>query len=469
MLTGSKFESHFRGSGQMVDLKDSTITGVTIQTTSTQLHSITPSHIVSTFDRDILEATTSTTELFAECSPVDCVRVETRNSRSLVMSVDSKLLVSAPEPGELVEVAPLEAVGMLVPISMGNSFVSNEYSRDLGWLYGVMVADGWISKNTLGYSKDDGLKRVRFEELAAKLLSPEFRSYEYHDDGESEDKFAPSTKVHLNGSKLVQEVEEIYHPDERFRKKGLRGALFKMIPPTLLMNSSQECLWGLLSGLIDGDSSLVWNMATGKPRFYLRFNTSSPYLRDDIVFLLRKLGMRSSVTTTPARNRSQESYVVIPSVVDFRKAVQHVQCVGSEENQVLSEFSAEYHGRPDHDHLDVIPCPSAIAMQLRLAVGTKNSNLYSTVSKSVQSGRITRDAIIARLPNDVLERSEAARKLHRVASNPKLLWDEVVSVTRIDKQTLYKIQVAGGLPLVLWDGLIVPSYLPEVDTPAQPN
>ncbi len=471
MITSSKLELYFEGSGHLVNLEDSSLDPVTIQTTTTGTTlSTTPSFVVATFEVDNLGATTSTTQLISKGAPDECVRVETRNGRSLVVGPKSRLLVSDPESGRLVQVTPEEAVGMLVPIYMGNPFTPTQFNSDLAWWYAVLVADGWLSGNAVGYSKDDDLKRERFAALAASHLTPEFSCKEYHDTGESEGKFAPSTKIHLNGAKLVKMVESIYHPDIEQSDGSLRGALFKMLPRNLLMNGSEECLWGLLSGLIDGDSSLGWNLAKENPRFFLRFNTSSPYLRDDIVLLLRKLKIRSSVTTTPARGRSQESYVVLPSIVDVREAVKHIRCVGEEENDRLSEFSATYQGRPNHDNLDVIPYPRSTGTQIQKDVGSKKDpNLYSTVVKAGKSGRITRETIINRLPANVLAGSVAAEELLRVASNSNLLWDEIVSVTPANKQPLYKVQVTNGLPLILWDGWVVPSDAPVTENQGTPK
>ena len=149
--------------------------------------------------------------------------------------------------------------------------------------------------------------------------------------------------------------------------------------------------------------------------------------------------------------------------------MQHIRCVGEEENRRLSEFSEEYSRRAVHDQIDLIPFPKSIAQEIRIAVGSANANLYSTVAKAADLKRITRDAVIARIPTEILRRTASARSLYRLASNPKLLWDEVVSVTPAPQQVLCNIEVDNGLPLVLWDGWIVPSYLPKVDFPAQLN
>jgi len=72
--------------------------------------------------------------------------------------------------------------------------------------------------------------------------------------------------------------------------------------------------------------------------------------------------------------------------------------------------------------------------------------------------QITRDAVVSRIPTEILRSTDSARSLYRLASNPKLLWDEVVSVTPAPRQVLYNIEVDNELPMVLWDGWIVPSY-----------
>lgn len=297
MYTSTSIESSRNGFGNLVRLEDTPGDRSGIQTTASGALFPTPdNNLVATFDNANLAATTSLTTTVFESQPYDCVVVKTRSGRELLVGADSPLLVPHSDSGQLIQVRSTEATGRLVPIWMGSPFIHNGFNFELGWWYAVLAADGWVSRGTVGYSKDDGKKRRRFEEIAAAQISSNFTCREYHDDGTAEAKFAASTKIHLNGQELPTLIESVYHPDLSLSGGTLRAALFKMLPRKLLYNGSQECLWGLLSGLLDGDSSLGWNEFRDTPRFYAKLNTSSPYLKDDLVFLLQKLGIRCSVT-----------------------------------------------------------------------------------------------------------------------------------------------------------------------------
>lgn len=470
MYSGTKIESVLDGFNNLVALEEITNFENVIKSTRFGIDFTTPvGNKVPTFYESELITTTSGTGSALASKASDCFVVTTRSRRTLVVGADSRLLVSDAVSGGLVAVSPSNALGELVPVWLGNTMPAHHFSFDLGWWYAVLVADGWIGRNVVGYSKNDRAKRERFVEIARSQFTLDFSLKEHCDAGDSEAKYAASTKVYLNGSELPELIEQIHHDDFALNEDGKRGALFKMLPRNLLLNSSNECLWGILSGLLDGDSSLGWNYCKETRRFYCKLNTSSPYLKDDIVFLLRKLGIRCSVTDVPAKGNSHASYVICISIVSLRSAVQHIRCVGDEENRRLSEFSEEYTRRAVHDQIDLIPFPGSIAQEIRTAVGTANANLYSTVAKAADLKRITREAVIARIPVEILRRTASTRSLYQLASNPKLLWDEVVSVTPAPQQVLYNVEVDNGLPLVLWDGWIVPSYLPEVDIPAQLN
>ena len=459
MYACTKIESVLHGFNNLVALEEITNNQNVIKSTCLGTNFTTPDgNQVPTFYESELITTTSSTGSALASKASDCFVVTTRSRRTLVVGADSRLLVSDVVNGGLVEVSPSNSLGKLVPVWLGNTMPAHHFDFSHGWWYAVLVADGWIGRNVVGYSKNDRSKRERFVEIARSHFTLNFSLKEYYDAGESEAKYAPSTKIHLHGVELPMLIEQIHHDDFALNEDGKRGALFKMLPRNLLLNGSNECLWGLLSGLIDGDSSLGWNDHNVTRRFYCKLNTSSPYLKDDIVFLLRKLGIRCSVTDVPAKGNSQASYVICISVVSLRSAVQHIRCVGDEENRRLSEFSDEYQGRAVRDQIDLIPFSRSVAQVIRSAVGSANRNLYATVAKAARLEQITRDAVVSRIPTEILRSTDSARSLYRLASNPKLLWDEVVSVTPAPRQVLYNIEVDNELPMVLWDGWIVPSY-----------
>ncbi len=86
------------------------------------------------------------------------------------------------------------------------------------------------------------------------------------------------------------------------RQLGLAGARSgtKFVPESYLLNSS-EVRVAVLQGLLDTDGGPV-SQARGSCR--IQYTTTSPRLRDDVVFLVRSLGGVAYARTRPARGRA---------------------------------------------------------------------------------------------------------------------------------------------------------------------
>ena len=219
-----------------------------------------------------------------------CHTVEvTVASRSVIVSDNESLAVFDPITGYMIKVKPLIEEKRMIPyLKKDPQPFGTEYNRDLGWLIGSFLSDGWLSRNCVGYSKLEDIKRDAFEAIAREQLTPNFLRKDYK-DAPREGKLGKSAKIHCMGEDLYNAFKKMDLSDEA-PEEG-RQALTKRITPYILNNSTEECLWGILSGLMDGDGSIAKNTTLDKPRFGCRFSTSSKGLRDSLCKLLYRLGI----------------------------------------------------------------------------------------------------------------------------------------------------------------------------------
>ena len=242
-----------------------------------------------------------------------CAVAITVRKRTIEVANTAGLAVFDSATGRLVSRSVSECVGRLLPSIRQVPIRGKHFCRDLGWWYGVLVADGWLEPSMVGYAKNNPEKRAEFVRIARELISNDFTLNEYFDDGSSPGKFGASVKLHLYGPSLRQKIFDPYCP----RGDG-RGALYKRLPAVLFSQASRECLLGIFAGLLEGDSTLTWSHSKKRPQAVCCSHTSSVCLVRDLQQLGGLLGIRTTLTTTPARGRSQESYTLgwsLPDVV----------------------------------------------------------------------------------------------------------------------------------------------------------
>ncbi len=275
----------------------------------------------------------------------------------------------------------------LTPFHRRIPIPGGEYDWEIGWWYGALISDGWITNKMIGYAKLDSDKRAAFVDIVRRKFSSDITVREYSEDGSGDNKLGESTKVHISGgSELAQSVFCCNREPCNEEEAAKRGALRKIIPREILQGGSRDCLLGLLAGLLEGDGTLTWNRNTKNPRPVIRFSTSSPYLVEDIKVLGRYFGVRVTVTTIKPRNRSNTAYGVCFSIPDMQKLGTEMRFMTDKANDFWSKFI----GRPEaKDHLDVVPVSYAEA-SLLMTLHPTNSRLYGNAAEARSAGRTTR-------------------------------------------------------------------------------
>lgn len=387
---------------------------------------------------------------------VQCVKVKTQ-SKEVTVSDNESLAVFDHEAGTIRKVAPKGMEEAWVPVNRTYPALSEEEyditNTDMGWLLGAMISDGWVSDKYVGYAKKSESMRKRVESLCRQYITPNFLCKTYADDGTLEKKYGASVKIHMWGEELHQWFADV----DMYAGKpvaGERACLYKQISPLFIDRGSRQFLLSLLAGFTDGDGSLSKNTSMKNPRYGMRLSTSSPYLRDTYRLLLHRLGIRSSVTTSPPRNSSREAYVVMPSTIDMYKHLADLRPYLHEPRNIqLVEEWLEHPPGTKHAK-DTIPVTQKEVIQLREFFKALNSNskAYARCMKhkypSVGYGALEFLA------------EEGTEEMQRFASNilrrgEEVYWERIKTVEDAGVYDVFDLLVEGTKVFAVNGGLII--------------
>ena len=387
----------------------------------------------------------------------DCDTVKVKlGARELIVSTNESMAVFDHATGLLTKVAPDKAAKAMVPVFKQHPAPYGTYgTRDLGWMLGAYISDGWTAASTIGYAKLEEAKRNEFVRIVRSLHENfTVKTYSENTNGHSDAyKLGNSVKVHLNSSTLVAWFSQFdcINPAAMEDKTGKRTALFKQVPSYLIDYGSEEFLWGLFSGLLDGDGCVVKNIHTGRPRWGIRFNTSSPYLKDDICQLCYRLGLRYSVTTTDPRGFSNEAYTIIPSTIDMYKNLDKLTCIGEREAGLIAEWKK---CKPSMDNYDILPISETEYKALKLFITQhSDSGLYSAIMRTYRdAGCRANRALLMRHVEDI---KEYAPSLYERMMATNTIWETVSSVEPAGKRQVFDFEVEGTKVFAINNGVVI--------------
>lgn len=386
----------------------------------------------------------------------DCDTVKVKvGSREMIISTNESMAVFDHETGKLTKVAPDKAYKAMIPVFKKQPAPFGTYGdRDLGWMLGAFISDGWRGQRTIGYAKLEEAKRDEFVRIVrANHENFTVKTYAENTNGQSDAyKLGNSVKIHLNSETLVEWFDQWNFINEAVKdnEDGKRTALFKQVPRYLIDYGSEDFLWGLFTGLLDGDGTVVKNTHTGKPRWSIRFSTSSPYLRDDICQLCYRLGLRFSVTTTPPRGFSNEAYVVVPSTLDMFDHLDKLSCVGAREKELILEWMSCTKSTDMHD---IIPISKEEFAILKTFINNKtDAGMYSALMNTKNTGcRVCRYKLLQHAD----EIKEAAPSLYERAMATNTIWETVSSVEPAGKRQVFDFEVEGTKVFAINNGVVI--------------
>lgn len=380
----------------------------------------------------------------------DCATVDvTVGGRHIIVSNNESMAAFDATSGCLEKVAPTEVGNRLVPVLRKSPVPFGTYGdRDLGWLLGAVLSDGWISNNIVGYCKQEQSKRDEFVRISRKFHE-NFTLHTYTQEGTGDKKkLGNSVKVHLSSATFANWLREFNLVADN--SGTTRAALNKQLEQRFIDAGSEEFLFGVLSGLLDGDGSIVKNTSKTKARFSFRFATSSSLLRDSVCNLAYRLGIRYSVTTVPPRGFSGEAYIVLLSVVDMYNSVDKLSCIGSSETSMLADLR---NTPPAPDKLDQIPLSTAEVDFLKpISRAHNDKSLYTALTGSRKLVPSCARYILEPYA-EILE--EALPVLARRIKTVDTIWCPVDSIEDAGKRSVYDIMVDEAKVYAINNGVII--------------
>lgn len=384
----------------------------------------------------------------------------TANTHEIIVSDNESLAVFDEETGNLKKVAPADAKGKLIPSLRCDPKTCGDYGNtELGWLHGMFISDGWtdICHNVTGIAKMEDIKRDKFVRICQEQLDANLhiKEYRYENVKSSDKKLGDSCKYHIQSELTSAHFTDLkfydYDKELNIVTTYDKSALHKTIPFKCLHTGSEEYLWGLLSGLLDGDGSITCNTTYANPRYGAHVSTSSPSLRDALKMLGYKLGIRVSVTVIPPRGLSNEAYTVTFSTVDLQKNLDKLTCVGAHETSVLAGWKQAPINMDRNDFVPVTHNEKKVLCSAFLAIGDKAT--YTSLRKGYAC-RETFLKALKSLPEDVQNMPEFISAYKR-ARNPYTLWVQVKDVEQLDKREVFDLEVEDTKVFVVNQGLVV--------------
>lgn len=391
--------------------------------------------------------------------PVSAVTVEenchtvelTLGSRKIIVSDNESLAAFDSKAGTLIKVSPAEIGDRMVPVLKKQQLPYGPFgTRDLGWMFGAFISDGWVTHNMVGYAKVEANKRAEFVRIM-RAYHENFTCNEYADRPQAgKNKLGASVKLHLCSKSLADWMRNWQLVNEEWSEVA-RAALRKQINSKMIQYGSEDFLWGLFSGLLDGDGSISKNTTMEKPRFTARFSTSSKQLADDICALCYRLGLRYSMTVVPPRGFSNTAYIIIPSSIDLHANLDKLTCIGEREIQLISEWKQQASYKDTKDMIPLSVKEAEVLIKLanaRKDVGV-SSGIYKTRKKAcIYGGRIG----LMRYCDDI---KEMFPELYARIKNENTIWQTVTAVEDAGKRQVFDLMVEGTKVFAINNGVII--------------
>ena len=184
---------------------------------------------------------------------------------------------------------------------------------DLGYLFGVIIGDGWVNNGEKSIlSKGTAIMLATTHDTIANKVSEILKSYGH------EGKLYTHTEDHEFDKGVYKHSKRTWNfkPVANLLRKYIgHGAINKQLP-SFWVNTSAGFRWGLYSGLIDTDGTVVISALGSKA---ISYSTISQKLAYEISGLIHSLGMSSSVTVSQRKTGTIE-YSIRSTLGTFKRA-----------------------------------------------------------------------------------------------------------------------------------------------------
>ena len=207
---------------------------------------------------------------------------------------------------------------------------------DLGYLFGVMIGDGWVNNGERSIlSKGTAIMLATTHDTIANKVSEILKSYGH------EGKLYTHTEDHEFDKGVYKHSKRTWNfkPVANLLRKYIgHGAMNKQLP-SFWVNTSSGFRWGLYSGLIDTDGTVTISALGHKA---ISYSTTSQKLAYEISGLIHSLGMSSSVTASQRKTGTIE-YSIRSTLGTFKRAKGKLKLLNENKAKNLDAI---------HNHLD---------------------------------------------------------------------------------------------------------------------
>lgn len=360
------------------------------------------------------------------------------------VSVNESVAVFDHETGDIKRVTPEEAYKYRIPIyKKDTKDFGTQGTFDDGWFLGSIISDGYLTDQYFGYCKIAEEKRERI----VTYLSSKIDDIYYKDRlfKKCENKLADSKAI-ISTDKRVRD----YIASFDMYATNTHDALSKRVSDKFISYTTEEFLFGVICGMIDGDGSISFKTLRDNISlsFDFRINTSSIYLVESIKKILYKLGIKYSVSITEPRSWSKTAYTIILSFVDVYDKLSSFKFYGERESKLLDILKTT--NRCPIDNHDIIPISKDEAIILRnIAIKHDDSGLYSAVVPSSRLCPLRRN--ILKYINEL----DSNSSLYKRAMNTNIYWGRVREIQYNGKQEVFDFLIPTTKVFVINDGIVV--------------
>ena len=279
---------------------------------------------------------------------LEMINVKTSRGNTLLISNDHSLVTTKDDlgytraPAKIGMSVPRLANGLTpyinkdkVKYNIDISGVKFNLNNDLGYLFGVIIGDGWVN---FGNSERTAIILSTIHDSIRDKITSILTDYGYN--GNPYDKDNPHT---YDGSNCFSRKTTWYFkPIAELLRNNIGHGAFNKKLPDWWVNCSDKFKWGLLSGLIDTDGTIVKRLdKTNHVKQNINYFTTSERLANDIVALANSLGLIAGIcisTHTRSKDSKTIEYIVMFNSTSYFKMQEKLNLLNPEKRNKLNSL-----------------------------------------------------------------------------------------------------------------------------------
>jgi hypothetical protein len=279
---------------------------------------------------------------------LEMINVKTSRGNTLLISNDHSLVTTKDDldytraPAKIGMSVPRLANGLTpyinrdkVKYNIDISGIKFNLNNDLGYLFGVIIGDGWVN---FGNSERTAIMLTTIHNTIRDKVTSILTDYGYN--GNPYNKDNPHTYDGFNC--FSRKTTWYFKPIAELLRNNIGHGAFNKKLPDWWVNCSDKFKWGLLSGLLDTDGTIVKRLdKTNHIKQNINYSTTSERLANDIVALANSLGLIAGIcisTHTRSKDSKTIEYIVMFNSTSYLKMQQKLKLLNPEKREKLNSL-----------------------------------------------------------------------------------------------------------------------------------